>query len=250
MAVNRITTGQYVNLQQTAASASDRIFGQLIDIFILTAYSIGIMMIVSFNDDVIRSILGYEYPMYFVFCVVVLPIVFYHPLMEIFCGGRSVGKMIMHTRVVMQDGSTPGIGAYLLRWILLPIDLFILNGLGLVFILFSERSQRLGDMVAGTMVIKVDSARRATADLSSFHFVEQGYQPTYPQAADLSMRQAEVISNTLYLKGGNRDVLLARLAGKVTEMFDISPVPAGPASEQLLRTVMADYHYYAATLDS
>ena len=43
-------------------------------------------------------------------------------LSEWLLNGRSVGKIALGIRVVMIDGSQPGIGAYLLRWVLRIVE--------------------------------------------------------------------------------------------------------------------------------
>jgi len=63
-------------------------------------------------------------------------------------------KRLMNIRVVKSDGSTPSISAYLLRWLLFIIDGPGTGGLGLLVVLLTKNSQRLGDLAAGTMVIK------------------------------------------------------------------------------------------------
>jgi uncharacterized RDD family membrane protein YckC len=70
--------------------------------------------------------------------------------------GRTLGKLICGIRVVREDGSTPGIGRGVLRWVLLIVDDFpyIIPMLtGFIVALNSERNQRVGDMAAGTFVI-------------------------------------------------------------------------------------------------
>lgn len=63
-------------------------------------------------------------------------------------------QKLINIRVVKVDGSTPSIGSYLLRWLLFPIDGPITSGLGLLVVLLNKNNQRLGDLAAGTMVIK------------------------------------------------------------------------------------------------
>ena len=46
----------------------------------------------------------------------------------------------MNIRVVKADGSTPGIGSYLLRWLLFPIDGPVTGGLGLLVVLLDQKS--------------------------------------------------------------------------------------------------------------
>ena len=55
----------------------------------------------------------------------------------------------------------------------------------------------MGDLAAGTMVIKEKNYRKIHVSLDEFDYLTQNYQPTYPQAADLSLEQINVITRTL-----------------------------------------------------
>lgn len=103
----------------------------------------------------------------------------------------------MSIRVVKADGSTPSIGSYLLRWLLFPIDVPVTGGLGVLVILLTKNSQRMGDLAAGTMVIKDKNYRKIHVSLDEFDYLTKDYCPTYPQAADLSLEQVNVITRTL-----------------------------------------------------
>ncbi len=79
----------------------------------------------------------------------------YPALMERFNGGRTVGQMAVGLRVVRVDGGPVGLGASAARAALLLVDLYAsAGGIGGLSIALTRRHQRLGDMVAGTMVIR------------------------------------------------------------------------------------------------
>jgi uncharacterized RDD family membrane protein YckC len=66
--------------------------------------------------------------------------------------GRSLGKRVMGLRVVRAvDGARPGSGAMIARALMLIVDSL---PIGLVMILITERRQRLGDLAAGTVVVR------------------------------------------------------------------------------------------------
>ena len=74
-----------------------------------------------------------------------------HVMVSEAVGGKSLGKIIFGLRVVRTDGASPGPGAIILRNLLRPLDL-PLAGLGMA--LLNPLSQRLGDIAAGTTVIR------------------------------------------------------------------------------------------------
>jgi uncharacterized RDD family membrane protein YckC len=79
----------------------------------------------------------------------------YPVLMEAFWGGRTLGKAMMKLRVVRADGAPIGLIQATARGALGLVDVwFTLGFVGLVGMLVSKRSQRLGDLVAGTLVLR------------------------------------------------------------------------------------------------
>lgn len=90
----------------------------------------------------------------------------YHPVVEVLMRGTTPGKRIAGVRLVDRDGSTPGAGALLTRNLSRMIDSLPLAYLvGLITVLLSERSQRIGDILAGTVLVyERDEARRDVRD--------------------------------------------------------------------------------------
>lgn len=64
-------------------------------------------------------------------------------------GGRSPGKQMVRLRAAMTDGSRPRISAHAVRFLLLPADVL----LGPLLVLLRADGRRLGDLVAGTVVV-------------------------------------------------------------------------------------------------
>jgi uncharacterized RDD family membrane protein YckC len=77
----------------------------------------------------------------------------YHPFFEEIWNGRTPGKRAFGLRVVQTDGQPVGLGPVLLRNALRPVDVLVV-GLGMFLILLTRRRQRLGDLVAGTIVVR------------------------------------------------------------------------------------------------
>jgi Predicted membrane protein/domain len=235
MANTTIITGQYVQINQTAASVGERIIARLIDMAIIILY---LLAIFSFARNV-PNIPVYQ-TCYFL--ITILPVFCYSLLFEVFNHGQSIGKMIMNIRVVMADGSSPTFGAYLLRWLLYLIDFTITGGLGLIFILMTKKSQRIGDLAAGTMVIKLNDYRKINVSLDEYSHLEANYHPVFPQAGDLSLEQINVIEKALSVDGKERYNYIGQLSGKIKELLGIN---TQMNDEKLLETLVKDYQYYA-----
>jgi uncharacterized RDD family membrane protein YckC len=235
MANTTIITGQYVQINQTPASVGERIIARLIDMVIIILY---LFATISFFNKVPTLVL-YQVS-YLLF--IILPAVCYSLLFEVFNHGQSIGKMIMNIRVVMADGSSPTFGAYLLRWLLYLIDFTITGGLGLIFILMTKKSQRIGDLAAGTMVIKLNDYRKIKVSLDEYSHLEANYHPVFPQAGDLSLEQINVIEKALRVDGKERYNYISQLSGKIKELLGIN---TQLSDEKFLETLVKDYQYYA-----
>jgi uncharacterized RDD family membrane protein YckC len=69
--------------------------------------------------------------------------------------GQTIGKKFMNIKVVREDGSKCDFGSALIRNILRIVDsLPFLYILGVILIAATEKRQRLGDMLAKTIVVK------------------------------------------------------------------------------------------------
>jgi len=80
----------------------------------------------------------------------------YHALFEGLWDGRTPGKAGTHLRVVMQDGQPLSWGPVLVRNVLRLVDQLLF--IGAVSVVATERSQRLGDLAAQTIVIREGQA--------------------------------------------------------------------------------------------
>lgn len=102
----------------------------------------------------------------------------YFVVSEMTTGGRSLGKAVLGLRVVGDGGAALTLRASLARNLLRLVDVLPSSYLvGLVAMLVSPEGKRLGDVVAGTVVIRLDSAPLAApivvdpdADPAEFRF--------------------------------------------------------------------------------
>lgn len=240
MAESTIITGQFVRISQTPASIGERLLALVIDYFLIVIY------VYSTATLLTELRLPSGFTLIFFLCVIYLPILGYSFLCETFNHGQSFGKRIMNIRVVKADGTTPSISSYLLRWLLFPIDGPITGGLGILVVLLTKNSQRMGDLAAGTMVIKEKNYRKIHVSLDEFDYLTKDYHPVYPQSADLSLEQVNVITRTLQSSEKDRPRRILLLAQKVQELLSITPRDNN--QEKFLQTVLRDYQYYTLGL--
>ena len=96
--------------------------------------------------------------------VVIIP--YLYPLIsETVASGQTLGKKLLHIRVVDLEGGGPKISAFILRWLILPLDVFGSAGIGPLCVFFTKHQQRLGDLVAGTWVVRTQEYEKV--DFSS-----------------------------------------------------------------------------------
>jgi len=242
MADTSIITEQFVRIDQTPASVGERIGAQVVDWLILIVYTIAASYLVTIvgalaANNVDDKAVG----MVFAYIFILAPILFYSLFCEIFNHGQSLGKKLLKIRVVKVDGSVPGLGAYLLRWVLFLVD--FPSGIGLLVMLLNKNSQRIGDLAAGTMVIKQKNYHKIQLSLDEYDYLTKGYKPTYSKASGLSLEQVDVIARALQTGYCDRDERIKQLALKVKELLDITS--NNITDEKFLSILMRDYQYYA-----
>jgi uncharacterized RDD family membrane protein YckC len=171
-----------------------------------------------------------------------LPVVIYHPVMEIFFNGQSVGKMMMKIRVMKTDGSTPTVTAYLLRWIFRLIDVTFSGGsVAVTSIAFTEKSQRLGDLAAGTTVIRLKE-RTKLQELIPVAGIEN-YTPVYSEVVALSDRDIQLVKKVLHKRSSAWDPQLA--ANMSSHVKKVTGIKTDVADLKFLKTILSDFEYYA-----
>ncbi|MGW4483369.1 RDD family protein [Amycolatopsis sp. NPDC004368] len=72
--------------------------------------------------------------------------------------GQTPAMRWLRIRVVTLDGGRPPLRAYVIRALLMVVDGFCWGLAGVVIMLVNARRQRLGDLVAGTVVVSADDA--------------------------------------------------------------------------------------------
>nr|WKN39114.1 RDD family protein [Tunicatimonas sp. TK19036] len=229
----KIQTTQNVTIEYTLAGLGNRILAYLIDSLILGVYAIAAVLLFSYLSP------SGEPPVALLI-VLFLPIFLYHLLCEMLLNGQSLGKRQMNIKVVKLDGSPPGFGAYLLRWLLRPIDISIFSGgIAILSIAISQNDQRLGDLAAGTTVVKTKGEK----PLSVFT-VDEDYEAQFPQVVNLSDQDIETVLRviTTYRETGHTAPVEAT-ARKIEELLDIK---SDLRPLQFLYTIVRDYKHITA----
>jgi uncharacterized RDD family membrane protein YckC len=157
-----VVTPEAVVLDLPIASAGLRVIARAIDLVISVFGAFVIVLGLLLLDNGTVSIIGSS-------LLLVAILLGYPVLMEAFWGGRTLGKAIMKLRVVRDDGAPIRLTQATARGALGLVDVWATLGfLGLVSMVVSKRSQRLGDLVAGTMVLR--GSRSSVRAVLPVHF--------------------------------------------------------------------------------
>lgn len=227
-----VRTTQNVFIHYPVASLGDRILAYLIDLLIMIVYIVVLLALYIRLNMVIV----------WVWVVTMgIPFLLYHLLFEIFMNGQSPGKRVLNIKVLRLDGTPATVGDYLLRWLFAFIDIRILSGLIAVLVIgIGGKGQRLGDLVAGTTVVKLVEETQITA-ARVFVPGDASYIPSFAQVIQLTEHDIELVQQALEV---NRDTGNAQPVMAVTERIktllsiqtDLPPV-------KFLYTIIKDFQH-------
>lgn len=232
-----VQTAQHVRISYELAAFRDRLLALALDILVVLFCYLGL-----FVWNLERN-LNYGDSLVFQFLLIPL-LLGYQFLSETLGRGQSLGKYIAGIRVIRLDGKPAASSDYLLRTFFHLVD--TLGSLGVIgsFLISSTPSkQRLGDLTAGTVVVKF--RRKPQLRLEDFPGRERlkDYQPVYLQAAKLDESDVSLIRNALA-----RYYAFPNLAHKeaiellVVRLQEVLDLPEPPADKlKFLKTVISDH---------
>ncbi len=233
-----IRTTQNIDIEYEIGGLGERTLGRLIDY----AVFLPLFFVFAIIAPQLGGIGGY------VALYILLGLFgFYDLLCEVFFNGQSIGKKVMKIRVISLDGGRPTFGQYLLRWLFRLVDFAISGQLcGLITAAASEKCQRLGDIVAGTILVR--TVPRAKRENITYYNVQNDYKPVFPQVIQLTEKDIALVHEVLqtYFRTGNP--ALHALADKVRLHLSIS-LPPGMNDVAFLQTVLKDYSHLASVTD-
>lgn len=227
-----VRTAQNVFIHYPVASVGERIGACLIDRLILIVYSIAIVAL--FGNLKIGE-------MWVWILTIILPWLLYFVLFEIFMNGQTPGKRLLNMQVVRLDGSRATIGDFILRWIFGMVELYFLGGaIALIFVAAGGKGQRLGDLVAGTSVIK-QAEQKEVSSKEVFVTAEDTYVPTFFNATSLTQSEIDLIQRALEVSRdhGNAKPMLA-ITEKLKNQLGIQ---TDMPSVKFLYTLIKDYNH-------
>ncbi len=263
MSIIQINTAFNIDLEFDIAEFHKRLLAYLIDYALLIIY-LSVMKFVLYDG----LNLDKENNIGFDILLISLPMFLYSLLCELWMNGQTIGKKIMGIRVISLEGGEPTLGQYILRWITKFYEWPFLFGyiffstwsffgwtlfgyafftgmLGLVVVItiaVTGKSQRLGDLAAGTVVVNT----RSNLGIDDTIFMEvrkTDYKVAFPDVMRLSDRDINTIKSVVTQAGktGNYD-MCNRVAMKIK---DVLKIQTDMHPDQFLEKLLEDYNYLA-----
>ncbi|MHA4807642.1 RDD family protein [Flavitalea flava] len=252
MSLVKLDTGFNIEVDFAITPFHKRLFAWLIDAAVLFAY----FLIIS---RVMGIFLGSEWTNEgWLVVLFSLPSLLYHLICEILMNGQSIGKKAMGIKVITADGGHPSFSQYAIRWVFRMADfpvwipaavysnslpwwciIFIFGGFACFFI--TPYSQRIGDLVAGTIII---NTRTSTSwEDTVFTELEDNYQPRFPQVMNLSDKDINTLKSIIETvrKKGDYDLSM-RIGERIKSKLHIE---SDQDSLDFLQTLLKDYNYYS-----
>lgn len=242
-----ITTTQNVTINFSAASVGHRMLGYILDLLVKAAYVIVIWGIFFYYLGINQRMTGLDnWSFYAIIILIYSPVIFYSLIFESILEGQTIGKRLLQMKVVKIDGYQASFGDYLMRWLFRIIDVNLSSGvIGLIAMITSSKTQRLGDMTAGTAVISLKN------DININHTileeVDTAYVPTYPLVIKLSDNDARIIKETFNVAVAKRDyATLIKLRNKIEEVTGVKNISGNDTD--FIRTILKDYSFYTQNM--
>jgi uncharacterized RDD family membrane protein YckC len=159
----------------------------------------------------------------------------YFAFFEAVWNGQTPGKRFARLRVIKDDGRPIGVYDALARNLLRIVDQIPgIYAIGVVVMLFSKQSKRLGDYVAGTVVVHEQSIEEARP------FAETGAGAAAMDTSRVTIEEFQLIEAFLQrrdsLESGVRRGMAAQIARRLGTKLGVQ-TPPWPACERLLEAV-------------
>jgi uncharacterized RDD family membrane protein YckC len=237
-----IQTTQQIELEHSLASIGERVLASIIDYFVI----LGIFLL----GALVAGIAGITY-LWFIF---IIPAFLYQLIMDMIYNGQSVGKRIMKIKIVKLDGSNASFFTWFIRWTFRLIDINLsLGAVGTLTIILNSKGQRVGDMAAGTCVVRLVKNPGIQSMLVE---LPAGYEPQFNQVKNLNDNDLKTLREVVDMWNQSLDFTdvdlseAGRIVGLARHAFEKKlNIDSSLSDSIFLSTLLKDYYFYHQVKD-
>lgn len=165
----------------------------------------------------------------------------YFALFEILWNGQTPGKRLAGLRVIQDSGRPVGTYQAVLRNVVRILDQIpVVYGIGIISVLLSERNKRLGDLVAGTVVVHENPLEIAAMSWNSADAAPAGGGPRFAVTRltpdEIQLLEAFLVRRS-QLTAEIRAFMARQIAARLATRLEVQPAERPPSDEVFLEAL-------------
>jgi uncharacterized RDD family membrane protein YckC len=265
MNVYTIQTPLNITLNFQIANLGRRLLAWLIDFLALYAFNLvfGIFIFTDLANINIKSITSMGMLEILLIILLIIPSTLYHMLSQLMWNGYTLGKYVMKIKVVNKnDGGAASSQQIIIRNlfsvsnIILGMTFIAINPIilipffftlsivcipDIISILAQKESQKIGDLLAGTMVIATNYQPDIEATIFKDINIDANYNVTYPFAIRLSDNEINGLNNMIKNPSFYTKDYIDKIAHRIAEKLNTEIKE--PSHLDFFESIIHDYNY-------
>lgn len=224
----KIDTPEQIALELPLAGIGSRFLAVAIDTVLQAAlYLDGVLMLmvgprIGGGVPALMQLIGPSLGILFMFCVYWG----YFAFFEIIWSGRTPGKRIARIRVIKESGRPINVYESIGRNVLRAIDFLpVMYGLGVVVMMLNRHSRRIGDFVAGTVVVYDTATDELAPDWRTAPGSAAPNAPMTRVTAEELRLVETYLQRRFDLDPLVRETMAEQIAGRITEKTGVAREP-------------------------
>jgi uncharacterized RDD family membrane protein YckC len=249
----KIRTPESVELDFMLAGIGNRALALLIDYTVLTLVVTTVIALASLIAEQITNLAellggGTDAIEMWIIAILILLVFLlttgYFVVFEILWQGQSPGKRVTQIRVISETGQPPNLFQATLRSLLRPVDDILF--LGFLMIVLTRREKRIGDWIAGTLVVQMErSAMRKSLNLSDnaqaiAAQLQEMAQPEQISPDDFTVLREYLMRRSQLTPDAKSEVSL-QLARHLKQVIQLDTLPGDMTPDAFLEAVYLAY---------